>query len=163
MWSKDILDMKFNDCQSAYLDRETHLSLMKNASIVISTNGFGNSLPWKLAEYCKLGKCIVSEELTHELPNPLIKGVHLEIYNDDILTNIHQCLENNITILEAYAATGSYFNNIETLITSSFLGKNDITNMNDLFGTLWEERYRENMLDSQEVLNNLFISNNICF
>ena len=32
-----------------------------------------------------------------------------EKYNDDILTNIQQCLENSITILEAYAETGSYF------------------------------------------------------
>ena len=93
-------------------------------------------------------------------PNdPFIK----EKYNDDILTNIQQCLENSITILEAYAETGSYFKNIETLSTSSFLEKDDITNMSDLFGTLWEERYKENMLDSQEVLNNLFISNKIDF
>ena len=72
MWSHNSIDNKYIDCRSDYLDNESYLSIVQNAKLVISTNGFGNSLPWKLAEYLKNGKCIISEKLSHKLFEPLI-------------------------------------------------------------------------------------------
>lgn len=83
MWSHSQIDNQYSDCHSYYLDKKSYLLLIKNASIVISTNGFGNSLPWKLAEYLKLGKCIVSEKLIHMLPKRLENNFHLMMFNNN--------------------------------------------------------------------------------
>ena len=88
IWSKGAIDAVYYDCRSDYMDKDTYLSLMNNAAVVISTNGFGDSIPWKLAEYLKLGKCIVSQKLQHELPQPLVDGFHLKTFHD-----LDQCIE----------------------------------------------------------------------
>ena len=88
IWSKGNLDKTYYDCQSEYLDKTTYFSLINNATIVISTNGFGDSIPWKLAEYLKLGKCIVSQKLKHKLPHPLVDDLHFKTFHD-----IDQCIE----------------------------------------------------------------------
>ena len=52
----------------------TYNSFVKNATILISTNGFGGSVPWKLVEFLKLGSCIVAERNKHLLRGPLTKN-----------------------------------------------------------------------------------------
>ena len=84
IFSKNRIIENAIDCQSYYMDRSTYLELLNRATIVISTNGFGKSVPWKIAEYLKLGKCIVSEKLIHEIPEPLIDGIHYKTFNDII-------------------------------------------------------------------------------
>ena len=84
-----------SDCQTSYLSPESYKVILKNATIVISTNGFGESVPWKIAQYLKLGKCIISEEFVHGLPEPLIKGTHYETFHD-----IDECVKICKTLLE---------------------------------------------------------------
>ena len=84
MFFKKHIDIEFSDCKTnVSYDKNVYLSFVKKAAIVISTNGFGNSLPWKLAEYLKYGCCTVSEELVHFLENPIINGKHVEIFNSN--------------------------------------------------------------------------------
>lgn len=87
IFSKNRIIENAIDCQSYYMDRSTYLELLNKAAIVISTNGFGKSVPWKIAEYLKLGKCIVSEKFIHETPEPLIDGIHYQTFN-----NIGDCI-----------------------------------------------------------------------
>ena len=87
MWSSKVNNRIDVNCKSSFLNSELYLLLVKNAKLVISTNGFGNSLPWKMAEYLKLGKCIISQNIAHSLPHPLIDGYHIKIFD-----NIEQCI-----------------------------------------------------------------------
>ena len=78
----DIPD-SYHDCvTNVPTERNAYLHYAKNADIVISTNGFGGSLPWKLAEYFQLGKCVVSENLAHTALKPIIPDVHLKVFHD---------------------------------------------------------------------------------
>ena len=66
---------EFADCVSNLPSTTTeYLKLVAGAAVVISTNGFGGSVPWKLCEYLSLGKCVVAEELAVGLPTPLVSG-----------------------------------------------------------------------------------------
>jgi ubiquinone/menaquinone biosynthesis C-methylase UbiE len=84
-----------------------------------------------------------------------------ERYAKDALTNILQSLENNIVILNAYAKMGSYFSNSHSLSVVKEKAQDDITRMSNLFGTLWQKRYNEKMLNSQKVIYDLFVANEL--
>jgi hypothetical protein len=59
----------YEDCASGFVpDHDAYLDLVRGAAIVVSTNGFGGSPPWKLAEYLEAGACIVTEPQEVELP-----------------------------------------------------------------------------------------------
>jgi glycosyltransferase involved in cell wall biosynthesis len=59
----------YEDCASGFLpDHRAYLALVRDAAVVVSTNGFGGSPPWKLAEYLEAGACIVSEPQEVALP-----------------------------------------------------------------------------------------------
>ena len=70
----------WEDCASGFVpDHGAYLDLVRGASVVVSTNGFGGSPPWKLAEYLEAGACIVSEPQEVELPVPLEDDRHLVV------------------------------------------------------------------------------------
>lgn len=63
------------DCVSGLSSaRESYLRLVGRAAVVVATNGFGGSPPWKLYEYLERGACIVSESPVATLPRPLVDG-----------------------------------------------------------------------------------------
>jgi glycosyltransferase involved in cell wall biosynthesis len=67
----------WEDCRSElFSSREVYLDLVRGAAVVVASNGFGGSPPWKLAEYLELGCCIVAEPPEVVLPQPLEHGVH---------------------------------------------------------------------------------------
>lgn len=71
MWFKGQINEKYEDCISnVHTDYEVYKSFINNASIIISTNGFGDSIPWKLVECLKSGSFIISEKNRHLFPYP---------------------------------------------------------------------------------------------
>lgn len=66
MYYEKALPPEFIDCQTDVSPEfNNYKNFVNNATIVISSNGFGDSIPWKLIEYMKWGCCIVSEKNKH--------------------------------------------------------------------------------------------------
>lgn len=66
---------RYEDCVSELpTDQATYLELVRRAAVAVSSNGFGGSPPWKLAEYLEAGACIVTEAPDTVLPRPLEHG-----------------------------------------------------------------------------------------
>ena len=57
-------------------------------------------------------------------------------YAEDVLTNIYQCLKNNIIILEAFEKVGSYLSHSSDLNAVVDQSHDDIARMSSLFGSL---------------------------
>jgi hypothetical protein len=57
-------------------DREGYLDLLQHARVSVVTTGIHRSVPGKLGESLAAGRCIVTEPLAYELPEPLVEGVH---------------------------------------------------------------------------------------
>ncbi len=55
----------------------TWLEKTKRSALVFNTPAFWNCHGWKLGEYLALGKCIVSTELSNDLPYPLEHGKNI--------------------------------------------------------------------------------------
>ena len=73
----------FADCRSPLPgDRDAYLDVVEQAAVVVATNGFGGSPPWKLAEYLERGACIVSEPMQVRLPRPLEDGGEVRLFDD---------------------------------------------------------------------------------
>ena len=88
MWFRGQINKKYEDCISnVHTDHEVYKNFIDNASIVISTNGFGNSIPWKLVECLKSGSFIISEKNKHLFSYPL--------NNDEVcfFENIDECIQ----------------------------------------------------------------------
>jgi hypothetical protein len=74
---------EFADCLSNLPSSPNeYLQLVARASVVISTNGFGGSFPWKLCEYLSLGKCILTESLAFPLPAPIVPGKEADFFEN---------------------------------------------------------------------------------
>lgn len=72
----------FADCLTPLpTDRESYLALNERATVVVSTEGFGASPPWKLCEYLQQGRSIVAERMPVVLPDPLEDDVHLRFFD----------------------------------------------------------------------------------
>ena len=56
---------------------------------------------------------------------------------------------------------GSYLSFENIMDNSNSINQDKIKQMNNLFGSLWEERYKEKMLDSKDVINSLFNFNKL--
>lgn len=76
-------------------------------------------------------------------------------------TNILLCLKNNNSILNLYKNTGSYFNSASSISNhlSNFENKKTFKTQ-ELFGQLWQERFKNNLLNSRKVLVDSFRRNN---
>jgi len=79
-------------------------------------------------------------------------------YADNPLENINKCLKNNIHILEAFGKVGTYFSGTNSWVAPKS-GSDDIATMSNLFGSLWQKRFNDKMLDSKKVIVDLFAFN----
>jgi glycosyltransferase involved in cell wall biosynthesis len=61
-----------------------YLVNIKRSTVVFNNPAAHHCLGWKLAEFLRLGKAIVSLPLSRELPAPLVHGEHLHIVDDDV-------------------------------------------------------------------------------
>ena len=121
-----------------------------------------------LDNFIALSKSIVKKHpaliviLMHEYfrnlyPNdPYIK----EHYSDDPLSNIYLCLQNNIAAIKVFEKIGAYYPETSSLAFNKDI-KNDIESMSNLFGSLWQKRFDEKVLNSEKVINDLFNANNL--
>ncbi|MEO8392408.1 MAG: glycosyltransferase [Chloroflexota bacterium] len=74
----------YPDClTTAPTDLRGYTNLIKNAALVVYTQGIIESPAWKFAEYLASAKCIVAEPLTTELPRPLVSGQEVIFYNSE--------------------------------------------------------------------------------
>lgn len=113
MYFKKAVITPYDDCiTNVPSEREIYLKFVKQASVVICTNGFGDSIPWKLPEYLQMGKCIVAEPLLHKMPVPFKA--------DEVLffENLKQChdlceklLQSNILRITMEKNTKQYYAN----------------------------------------------------
>ena len=107
----DIPD-SYHDCvTNVPTERNAYINFVNNAAIVISTNGFGGLLPWKMAEYFQLGKCIVSEQLSHTALQPIIPDVHLKVFHDydNCIEVIRELLDHKNEVNEIGRGGKKYF------------------------------------------------------
>lgn len=70
------------------LSRREFIRAQKNAQIVVSTLGVGDSTPWKLGEALAGGRCIVSEPLRFALPVELVDDQDFKTFS-----SIDECLQ----------------------------------------------------------------------
>jgi len=61
--------------------RGQYIELVRECLVAVSTVGLNNSNPHKLAEYLAASCCIVSEPLRHELPDELIVGRNMLLFD----------------------------------------------------------------------------------
>ena len=62
------------------MSKSHYLDLMKSHLIAVASTGLHGSTGWKLAEYVAASRCIVSEPLRSELPEPLVAGTNFLEY-----------------------------------------------------------------------------------
>lgn len=87
MYFKNDIDTEYADCiTNVPSQRDIYLQFVKDATVVICSNGFGDSIPWKLPEYLQIGKCIVAESLAHQVPTAFSANEIL------FFENINQCV-----------------------------------------------------------------------
>lgn len=72
-------EVKFADCLYSGVVMDEWIYKTKKSTIVFNTPAFWNCHGWKLGEYLAMGKCIISTELTNDLPYPLEHGVNIHI------------------------------------------------------------------------------------
>ena len=135
---------------------------MQNKNIFITINK-------ELELFLKLSKSLAKSHpyivviLMHEYfriiypDDPFIR----ESYDTDSSKNILKCLKNNNRILLLFKNTGSYFLNASSIkkYLGSFENKKKLKTQ-DLFGKLWNERMKNNYLNSKKVLIDSFKKNN---
>ncbi len=96
MWFQGKIEKKYADCISNVDTKyEIYSSFMNNASIVISTNGFGDSIPWKIVEYMRSGRCIVSQKNKHIFREPIHKDTVANFESPDECIKICKKLLND--------------------------------------------------------------------
>jgi hypothetical protein len=68
---------KFADCLYSGVGMDEWIDKTKKSIVVFNTPAFWNCHGWKLGEYLAMGKCIISTELSNDLPYPLEHGVNI--------------------------------------------------------------------------------------
>ena len=102
MWFLNKVPIAYKDCiTNVDTNIKTYNSFVKNATILISTNGFGGSVPWKLVEFLKLGSCIVAERNKHLLRGPLTKNQVSFFDNQNECINLCEKLLQNKKLIDA--------------------------------------------------------------
>jgi hypothetical protein len=79
----------YSDCVSTLkLDMEMHIKKSQQYLININTEGLHGSVGWKMPEYLAASRCIVSEPINIQLPDPLIDGKHYLSFSSPL-----ECIE----------------------------------------------------------------------
>ncbi|MEO8392409.1 MAG: glycosyltransferase [Chloroflexota bacterium] len=102
----------FPDCLTASAtDLRGYTNLIKQAAIVVYTQGLVDSPAWKLAEYLAAGKCIVAEPLATELPKPLVNDQDLVFYQseDDCVNQCARLLDDPASIERLACNARAYY------------------------------------------------------
>ena len=113
MYYEKTLPVEFQECQTnVHPNFNNYKNFVKKASIVISSNGFGNSIPWKLIEYMKWGCCIVSEKNQHSFRVQPKNGV-IEFFknNNELIEKCEILLANENKIVNFKNKSKEYFDN----------------------------------------------------
>ena len=61
-------------------DKNSYMALVRKCLICVTTKGLHNSTGWKLPEYIAASRCIISEPLMYDLPNPLEEGKNYFVF-----------------------------------------------------------------------------------
>jgi ubiquinone/menaquinone biosynthesis C-methylase UbiE len=83
-----------------------------------------------------------------------------EKYSRDPLSNIYLCLQNNIDAIKVFKNLGSYYPDVSSIKFNNKV-TDDIETMSNLFGSLWQKRFDEKVLNSEKVINDLFTANQL--
>ena len=73
----------FSDCLGRSVSMKEWMSKTKRSALVFNTPAFWDCHGWKLGEYFAMGKCIVSTELSNDLPAPLEQGKNIHFVEND--------------------------------------------------------------------------------
>lgn len=73
----------FADCLSTGLPMNEWMDKTKRSVLVFNTPAFWDCHGWKLGEYLAMGKCIVSTELSNDLPVPLEHGKNIHFVENN--------------------------------------------------------------------------------
>lgn len=65
------------------LNHRDYIRTIGQSEIVLNTRGLFDCFSWKLPEYMAAGRCILSERLVNELPQPLREGEELLFFDFD--------------------------------------------------------------------------------
>jgi len=107
-----ILPKPFNNYRSNVSSEfKIYKKFVTNAKIVISTNGFGGSVPWKLVEYLKWGCAIVSEQNAHLFRVPMYKNtIQMFTLPEEVIDKCKTLISDENLILEQKMKSRKYFN-----------------------------------------------------
>lgn len=73
----------FADCLSKEVSMKEWMRKTKRSALVFNTPAFWDCHGWKLGEYLAMGKCILSTELSNDLPVPLEHGKNIHLVDND--------------------------------------------------------------------------------
>ena len=96
MFFNGSIDPDYEDCiTDVNPTPENYKRFVQNASVLISTNGFGDSIPWKLTEYLNWGSCIVSQKPEHLFRDPVPESAMRQFTTVDEAIDLVQSLLDN--------------------------------------------------------------------
>lgn len=73
----------FADCLSNSISMKDWMEKTNRSVLVFNTPAFWDCHGWKLGEYLAMGKCIISTELSNDLPAPLEHGKNIHFVEND--------------------------------------------------------------------------------
>ncbi len=73
----------FADCLSKEVSMKEWMRKTKRSALVFNTPAFWDCHGWKLGEYLAMGKCILSTELSNDLPVPLEHGKNIHLVDNN--------------------------------------------------------------------------------
>ncbi len=110
---KDSIALRFcpKNLLCSKITRRQFTRTLKESDIAICTLGVGLSNPWKLGEAMAASRCIVSEPLRYELPEPLVNGENMETFVsvDDCLSACDELLHDPKKILHIKNNNWDYY------------------------------------------------------
>lgn len=77
------------------VSRREFIAMLRNTDIFVSTLGVGQSTPWKLGEALASSRCVLTEPLHFDLPQPLVEDIHLRVFR-----GVEDCVEKASALLE---------------------------------------------------------------
>jgi hypothetical protein len=92
-------------------DREGYFQLLRDARVSVVTTGIHRSVPGKLGESLAAGRCIVTEPLAYELPEPLVEGVHYLSFRSpaDCVAQCERLLNDDVLAVAMQARNREYY------------------------------------------------------
>lgn len=105
---------KYNDLlTSEDTSREGFFKLNKACLIVVFTRGKRQSTGWRLPEHLAMSRCIVSQPLAYQLPDPLVDGKNYILFNnpDECISACYKILTNEDLAQQMRIDNFNYYQN----------------------------------------------------